>query len=88
MANDSQQHEAALKGLDEITDIIDLYVGVEKEYLKLDESPRVKKFAEKLENLYIEILDYLASAACHFDRNTLERMVRNIPKIGGWKDRL
>ncbi len=77
-----------MKGLEEITDIIDLYAGVEKEYLKQDESPRVEKFKEKLENLYFEILDFLASAACHFDRNTLERMARNIPKIDGWEDRL
>lgn len=74
--------------MEEITDIIDLYAGVEKEYLKLDESPRVKKFKEKLENLYFEMLDFLASAACHFDRNTLERMARSIPKIDGWEDRL
>ena len=74
--------------MEEITDFIDLYAVVEKEYLKRDESTLIKKFKQKLENLYFEILDFLASAACHFDHNTLTRMLRNIPKIDDWEGRL
>jgi hypothetical protein len=85
ITNDSQQHKAALEGLEKITDLIDLYAGVEDEYLGRDEfSPLQTKFAEKLEILYFEILEYLAKAACHFDRDTVQRMLRNIPKIDDW----
>jgi hypothetical protein len=77
-----------LKGLEDITDFIDLYEGVEKEYLKRDESTLIIKFKQKLEDLYLEILDFLASAACHFDQNTVKRMLRNIPKIDDWEGRL
>jgi len=84
ITNDSQQHKAALEGLEKITDLIDLYAGVEGEYLGQDESTLQTKFAEKLEIFYLEILEYLARAACHFDRDTVQRMLRNIPKIDDW----
>jgi hypothetical protein len=88
ITNDSQEHEAALKGLEEITDIIDLYTSIENVYLKPDESEFMKNFIGKLEKLYFNILYFLAKAARYFDLNTAQRMTRNTLKIDGWDTRL
>jgi hypothetical protein len=77
-----------LKGLDLITDLVDLYKAVENISLRQDESRFMKKFTEKLENLYFEILHFLAKAARYFDLDTAQRLARNIPKIDDWDNEL
>lgn len=48
----------------------------------------MKKFTERLENLYFEILHFLAKAARYFDLDTAQRLARNIPKIDDWDSEL
>jgi hypothetical protein len=84
ITNDSHQHETVLNGLDDITDLISLYSDVEREYLRKDESAVEKNFARKLEALYVHVLEFLVKAACYFDLNTAQRLVRNLPKLDDW----
>lgn len=58
------------------TNIIGLYAGVGKENVRLDNGPRAMNFTQKLKSFYLEILDFLASAACHFDYSMLEITAR------------
>ncbi|OCK92933.1 uncharacterized protein K441DRAFT_613561 [Cenococcum geophilum 1.58] len=88
ITNDSQEHEKALKGLEEITDLIGLYTKIENVYLKQDGGIFMRNFIEKLEHLYFEILLFLAIAARYFDLNTIERIARNIPRIDDWDSQL
>ena len=65
-----------------------MYSGVESIYLRQDESPLIKKFSKKLEDLYFEILDFLARAACSFDESTAKRLAKEIIKREDWAEKL
>jgi hypothetical protein len=74
--------------LDTIADLVDLYSEVEKLYPNAGESRLAKRFAEKLEELYFQILDFQARAACSFDKNTATRILINTLKIEDWGGKL
>jgi len=65
-----------------------LYSGVENIYLRQDENPLTRKFSKKLEDLYFEILDFLARAACSFDESTAKRLAKEIIKREDWAEKL
>jgi hypothetical protein len=88
ITGDSQERASALEGLALITDLVDLYSEVEKIYPRARESRLTKQFSEKLENLYFQILDFLARAACSFDQKTIKRVTVNILKIEDWGGKL
>ena len=88
ITGDSQERASALEGLAWVTELVDLYSEVEKIYPRARESRLTKQFSEKLENLYFQILDFLARAACSFDRKTIKRVAVNILKIEDWSGKL
>jgi hypothetical protein len=88
ITNASEERESSLKGLELVADLVDLYSEVENIYLRQNESRLTKKFSEKLENLYFEILDFLARAACSFNLSTIKRLANGILKKEDWGEKL
>ncbi|KAF4625153.1 hypothetical protein G7Y89_g13014 [Cudoniella acicularis] len=76
--NDSEQTEAALEGLSEISLIISRYTEVEAIYLMNKDTTSLKKdFEECLINLYMNVLEYQVVTACHCKSNTFNRQIRD-----------
>jgi hypothetical protein len=71
-----------------VADLVDLYSDVERIYLQEHESKLAKKFSEKLEHLYFEILDFLARAACAFSLSTIKRLANEVLKREDWAEKL
>jgi hypothetical protein len=55
--------------------------------LKEDENTLGSNFAEKLEDLYYEILRFLADVTGYFGRSTAKRIIGNLSKSGDWDGR-
>jgi hypothetical protein len=81
------------EGLERITFYVDLYSRVDEESLRESENDhestdghnRVENLLRnKLENLYCEILNFLARAVRYFHRNTLLKSGSNLLKVDDW----
>ena len=88
ITNASEERKSSLEGLELVADLVDLYAEVENGYLSQIESRLTKKFSEKLEHLYFEILDFLARAAYFFDLSTTKRLTVEVLKREDWDGKL
>ena len=82
ISSDSDQHAAAVKGLEHITSAIPRYSAFETNIQK-EEHPLedVKAVQDQLIRLYSLILKYQANAVCFFGRNTFKRSVASTEHI-------
>lgn len=73
-----------MDGLEDITRILARYTAVEQLLpLSAVESLDIN-FEKSILDVYMNILMYQATAACHFSRSTLPRMVANITTTNDW----
>ncbi|MCJ1243178.1 hypothetical protein MMC30_000375 [Trapelia coarctata] len=82
--NDSEQHTAALDGLEDVTKLISRYNAVEQAYLKRETASLKDEIEVVVIQLYTRILEFQAKAACYFDRSTPSRILLNILKADDW----
>ncbi|PQE06277.1 ankyrin repeat protein [Rutstroemia sp. NJR-2017a BBW] len=88
LTNAPGERASSLEGIALVADLVDLYSEVENIYLQQNESNLAKKFSEKLEHLYFEILDFLARAACSFNLSTTKRFANEVLKKEEWGEKL
>ena len=73
-----------LNGLETITALAGRYKIVEDTLQATIYDPPPKEFTEALLRLYGSILKYEFKAVVYLNRNTLGRLVKNIPKVDDW----
>ncbi|KAF5879411.1 putative sesquiterpene cyclase protein [Botrytis fragariae] len=84
-SNDFEQNEALLEGLEKLSDIIARYTEVESVYLNTAVAGDLDIQLElRVIKLYTCILKFQATAACYLSYSTLERLMRNLPKLDDW----
>jgi len=82
--NDSKQDNAALDAVEDINRLLAQYAAVEDVYLMRD-NPNLKfELQETLTELYATVLKLQATAACHFARKTIVRLVRSTLQLDDW----
>jgi hypothetical protein len=69
--------------LEDVTHIIARYDAIEKWYFS-EAMRRSKDFEDSILRLYCKILEFEATAACYFARNTVILTLRNIIKLDDW----
>jgi len=82
--NDSQQNEVALNGIEEVNLLVARYASIEEIYLDSEDATLMPEFREGLITLYMKILEFQATAACHFGRNTFLRSMRSTLHLEDW----
>jgi hypothetical protein len=82
--NDSKQTDAALNGLAEISTLIPRQAVVEDLYLNRVEHYLKATYHKSLTDLYTKILEFQATAACNYNRNTLLRGLRSTLQLDDW----
>jgi len=82
--NDSDQRQKAITGLDDVTNIIARYDAIEKWYFS-ETMRQSKDFEDSILRLYCKILEFEATAACYFARNTIVLTLRNMIKLDDWE---
>jgi hypothetical protein len=78
--NNFAQRQKAITSLDDVTNIIARYDAIEKWYFN-NAMPRRKDFEDSILRLYCKILEFEATAACYFARNTIALTLRNMIKL-------
>jgi hypothetical protein len=84
ISNDSDQHNAAVDGVDYVATLIKEYAVFESLYFQRPVATLQREATENVEKLYYHVLEYQARAACHFASRTGYRMLRNTFKIDNW----
>jgi hypothetical protein len=84
ISNDSDEQNAAVDGLDEVTTLIKQYAVIESIYFRRTDMTLQKESADTVTTLYYHILEYQVKAICHFASKTGYRMVRNMLKFDDW----
>lgn len=64
--------------------MISRYMVVEKIYSERKLLPLKPEYQENLTNLYTKILEFQATATCHFHRDTVVRVVRSTLQLEDW----
>ncbi|MCJ1402755.1 hypothetical protein MMC11_005976, partial [Xylographa trunciseda] len=82
----TQENEAAIKGLDEITVLIVVYEWKEKLYVHNGDV--VSDFRNQAIRLYTMILEYAATLLVHMSQNAPKRWVRDVFQAGDWSSRI
>ena len=86
LLNPSQENEAAIKGLDRITNIISVYKWQEQNYLQ--DSNATSDLEDSVVQLYTLVLEYEATLLMHKSKNLSRRWANNVFKAGTWLDLL
>lgn len=73
-----------MDGLEEVNSLIARYAAIENLYLQRKDLTLKAEFRASLIALYTKVLEFQATAACHFDRNTLVRTIRSTFQLDDW----
>lgn len=77
MMNEYTEHKAAISGLETVTKIVFSYRMAEDAFF--DEDPSITEFYIKaVLDLYVKVIEYQASAAQYFGKQTIERLGKTI----------
>lgn len=79
----SQENEAAIKGLDRITNIISVYKWLEKNYLQ--DPDATSDLEDPVMYLYTLILEYEATLLIYKGKNSSRRWANDVFKAGTWQ---
>ena len=79
-----QKNTAALEGLERINSIVARWAAIEDVYLQRKDLTLKAEFREALIALYAKVLEFQATAACHFGRNTIIRTFRSTFQLEDW----
>ena len=82
--SDSKQNDAALDGIEDINGLVARYTALERFYLDRDDLTLQFEFQESLIALYSKVLEFQATAACFFGRNTFVRTIRSTLQLEDW----
>jgi hypothetical protein len=88
VSNDSEQQNAVVDGLDEVSALIKQYAVIESIYFQRADAVLQKESDDTVIKLYYHILEYQAKATRHFDFKTGYRTARNMLRIEDWKELL
>ncbi len=86
--NDSKQNNGALDAVEDINQLLGQYAAIEGVYLTRDNATLENEFQEALTELYATILKLQATAACHFAKKTIVRVVRSTLLLDDWTNLL
>ncbi|QSZ28864.1 hypothetical protein DSL72_003369, partial [Monilinia vaccinii-corymbosi] len=86
--NHSEEQEAALNGLQKVTEIVQQFSSFSWDYLNIPREKSEKQLKESIVKLYWKILRYEATAIFNFNRNTISRYAASIIRKDGWKKQL
>ncbi|KAL2138568.1 hypothetical protein VTI28DRAFT_6589 [Corynascus sepedonium] len=84
IGNDKVEHDALLRGVDDVTDFVYIYWEVERRVAISRLTSLLKRFREILTELYLSILRFLAKASTALHRNTTIRTASNAFKRYDW----
>ena len=82
LLNSSQEAEAAIAGLDQITNLMMVYKWKEKSFFE------AKDFKHLATRLYTAIIEYQALLLDHTHRNPIKKWAKDVFSAGDWADRL
>ena len=82
LLNPSQEAEAAIAGLDQITNLMLVYKWKEKSFFEVED------FRGLATRLYIAILEYQALLLDHIHRNPIKKWAKDVFGAGEWTERL
>lgn len=85
-SNDSDQYAKMVAGVESTASIISRYKHVEVICSNRADVKFKSEFEEPLIAMYKNILKYQVSAACYYQRNTIIRFLRSIPKLDDVQD--
>ncbi|KAJ5725594.1 uncharacterized protein N7483_006951 [Penicillium malachiteum] len=85
LVNDTTQRDDALAGLKTISELVRRFTEVERLYLKDEQETTSQSLERSIVNLYRQVLEYEARAACQFNRNTALQIARSIITADNWK---
>ncbi|MCJ1432221.1 hypothetical protein MMC27_001577 [Xylographa pallens] len=82
----TEENEAAIKGLDYVTNLMIVYEWKEKIYLH--DGDAVLEFKDQATRLYTMILDYAATLLVHMHQYPPKRWARDVFQAGDWDSRI
>ncbi|MCJ1315728.1 hypothetical protein MMC15_001048 [Xylographa vitiligo] len=82
----TEENEAAIEGLDYITNLMTVYEWKEKIYLR--DGDTVSEFKDQATRIYTMILEYAATLLVHKYQNSPRRWARDVFQAGDWSLRI
>lgn len=85
ITKETDQYRVLLSGINEVTDLVSVYAGVEQEYNSRHKQPMHITYAKSLEDFYFRVLEFLVRAVYHFNLPAPQRSMRDMFGLGDWE---